>query len=118
MARTRTRGTMVTEVPQSAFAALESTGVRIDTYYLIDRGEGEGARYALVDTEGVTRLPSNGLFHVLNDWRDAAYAVSVERIVAETVGGVQDDLADVVRTFGDRLEFNFSSARRWARRES
>ena len=118
MARTRTRGTMTTEVPQSAFAALESTGVQIDTYYLIDRGQGEGDRYALVDTEGVVRLPIDGLFYVLNAWRDTEYVVSAERIVEETVGGVQTDLADVVRTFGDRLESNFSRARRWARREA
>lgn len=117
MARTRTRGTMVTEVPQSAFAAYEVVGVRMDAYYLIDRGEGEGARYALVDTEGVTHIETNGMFYVLNAWRDAEYAVSAERIVEATVGGVQDDLADVVRAFGARLESNFSLARRWARRQ-
>lgn len=117
MARTRTRGVIVTEVPQSAFAALEAVGNRIDTYYLIDRGEGDGPRYGLIDTEGVTRTPVNGLFHVLSAWRDAEYAVSAERIVEDTKGGEEHDLADVVRTFGDRLESNFSRARRWATRE-
>lgn len=118
MARTRTRGTIVREVPRSAFAALESTGVRIDTYYLIDRGEGAGPRYGLIDTEGVAHIPNpGGLVYILNDWRDTEYAVSIERIAEEAQKGEESDLADVVRTFGDRLEFNFSRARRWANRE-
>lgn len=119
MARTRTRGTIVREVPSSAFAALESTGVRIDTYYLIDRGEGEEPRYGLIDTEGVVHIPnSDGLVYVLSAWRDAEYAVSIERIAEDTKDGEEHDLADVVRVFGDRLESNFSRARRWAAREA
>lgn len=113
----RTRGTMVTEVPQSAFAAFQAVGVQMDSYHLLDRGEGEGARYALVDTEGVAHIETDGLFYVLNAWRDTEYAVSVERIVEEAQGGAQDDLADIVRTFGSRLESNFSQARRWALRQ-
>lgn len=116
MSTTRTRGTMTTLIPSTAFAALEQSGVKIEQTFLMDRGEGEGPRYAIINTEGVTHAPTDGLFHVLNVWRDASYAVSVERIVKESQGGEQWDLADVVRTFGDRLESNFSQARRWANR--
>lgn len=114
----RARGVIATKIPAETFAAFAAVGVQMEEVWLIDRGEGEGARYAIINTEGVTHAPKDGLFRVLNAWRDAEYAVSVDRIVEAAKNGAQEDLADVVRTFGDRLESNFSLARRWALRET
>ena len=120
----RTRGTMVRPIPTKklAEAIAEYNGwdvaeIKPDTIWLIDRGEGEGPRYAIIDTEGVYHAPEIGPFYALSQWRDAQYPVPVQDVVS-IAGEPTDDLADVVRTFGDRLEANYSMARRWARREA
>lgn len=110
----RARGVMTTTIPAETFAHIEQTGPKIDQYWLIDRGAGEGARYAIIDVEGVFHAPTTGLFEVLDVFHDRAYVTSVERVVDAVKDGEQRDLADVVRVFGARLESNFWQAHAWA----
>ena len=99
----RTRGTMVRPIPTEKLAEAvanhnewDVAGIKLDAVWLIDRGEGEGPRYAIIDTEGVYHAPEVGPFYVLSQWRDAQYPVPVQDVVS-IAGEPTDDLADIVR---------------------
>lgn len=122
---TRTRGITATLIPEPALRAAISANLGIDAdeiqperTWLIDRGEGDGPRYAITGTEGVGHAPAAGdPFEVYTLHLDGLYRTPVAALVVAADGGEAWDLADVVRTFGARLEGNFRSLHRWALRQ-
>lgn len=122
---TRTRGITATLIPDHALRAAIGSHLGIDAdeiqpeqTWLIDRGEGDGPRYAITATEGVGHAPAAGdPFEVCTRYLDGFYRIPVAALVAVADGGEAWDLADVVRTFGARLEGNFRSLHRWALRQ-
>lgn len=122
---TRTRGITATLIPDPALRAaigahlgLDADKIQPEQTWLIDRGEGEGPRYAITGTEGVGHAPTDAdPFEVCTLHLDGFYRVPVAALVAAADGGETWDLADVVRSFGARLEGNFRSLHRWALRQ-
>lgn len=119
----RTRGTIAIEIPRSALKALiaekagiEAKEVRPEQTFLLDRGEGLYPRYAIVNTEGVGQVePDEGApFQVYTETLDGYYLAPADKLVAAASEGWPHDLADVIRTFGARLESNFHLWQEWA----
>jgi len=122
---TRTRGITATLVPDHVLRAaigahlgLGADEIQPEQAWLIDRGEGDGPRYAITGTEGVGHAPTDGdPFEVCTLHLDGFYRIPVAALVTAADGGETWDLADVVRSFGARLEGNFRSLHRWALRQ-
>ena len=122
---TRTRGITATLIPDHALRAaigphlgIDADKIQPEQTWLIDRGEGDGPRYAITGTEGVGHAPAAGdPFEVYTLHLDGLYRTPVAALVVAADGGEAWDLADVVRTFGARLEGNFRSLHRWALRQ-
>lgn len=122
---TRTRGITAALIPDHALRATIGAHLGLDTdeiqpeqTWLIDRGKGDGPRYAITGTEGVGHAPTDGdPFEVCTLHLDGFYRIPIAALVTAADGGETWDLADVVRTFGARLEGNFRSLHRWALRQ-
>lgn len=98
----RTRGIIVYKMPEDVSGP--------DSYALIIRGNGE---VRMVHSEGVAYKVSNEKPWCWNDWSITEKKWSPAELV-ELIDETQAvDLADWVRSFGARLESNFSQIAYW-----
>lgn len=101
---TRTRGVVVRPMP------LEVTGP-VDHYALIVREDGA---CRMVHSEGVAYEVTDDKPWRWNDFSDTCPTFTPAELITLAFTAPAVDLADWVRTFGARLESNFSLIRQWA----